>query len=210
MDAETACREVAYFMGRLYEGQLTTTSGGNVSVRAAGGAVAVTRAGGDKGKLTPDDVAVVDLKGNPLRRGVPPSSEAGMHLAIYQRCPEVQGIVHAHPITACAFACAQTPIDCELLAESYAIIGRPAVAEYHITASEELANAVAEKAAEAAVVLMRNHGVTTTGATLLQAFDRLELIEAAAKMTLITRQLDGVTPLTPGQMAELDRLMGRG
>ena len=42
------------------------------------------------------------------------------------------------------------------------------------------------------VVIMQNHGILTAGETLLKAFDRLEVLEAAAKMTLFTALLGRV------------------
>ena len=57
--------------------------------------------------------------------------------------------------------------------------------------------------------MLENHGVLTLGDSLLRAFDRLELIEAAAQMTLIARQLEGVQRLKPEWKRALDRMMGR-
>ena len=56
--------------------------------------------------------------------------------------------------------------------------------------------------------LMDNHGVITVGKTLLAAFDRMELLECAAKQTLMACMLKAHS-LTPVQLLELDRFVGR-
>ena len=61
----------------------------------------------------------------------------------------------------------------------------------------------------AACGLMENHGVITVGKTLLEAFDRLEVLEVAARHSLIVTQLGQVSALTPEQITELDHFVGR-
>lgn len=207
------CREVAYFMRRLYRQKLTTTSGGNISCRLThgplAGSVAATPAALDKARTRASQISIVGLDGVNHTADVRVTSELRMHLAIYERCPHVQAVVHAHPATASAFTATGDTIDVELLAESYAILGYPELAPYALTATDELADVVADCATRTAVVMLQNHGITCCGRTLLESFDRLELIENAAQMTLISRQLAGVRRLSPEQRKGLDTLMGR-
>ena len=202
-------RELAAFMRRLYRQRLTTTSGGNLSVRVDADSILLTASKHDKARLTAGQVCVLRLDGTNLTPGLTPSIEAGMHLAIYCRHPHVRAIVHAHPATATAFCAAREPINCRLIAEAYAVVGTPVWADYACMGSEGLAEAVAETAGRGPCVLMANHGILTTGATLLEAFDRLEVLEIAAQTTLIVRQLGGGRSLDDDRLAELDRLMGR-
>lgn len=202
-------REVARFMRRLYRQKLTTTSGGNISVRLEDEAVAITPAGNDKGRLRAGEIALIRMNGDNLTPEIKPTSEWRFHLAIYERCPRVGAVVHAHPPTATAFTACKTVISTRLVEESYLMVPRIKKLAYARTGSEELAPIVAAGACEAEGLLLENHGVVATGATLLQAFDRLELIEAAAKMTLVARQLEGATELSPDRCAALDKLMGR-
>ena len=71
---------------------------GNISVRLADGAVAITRSGGHKGFLGADGVIRVDPKGQPLRAGDRPSAETGLHCGIYRRFPEAGAVLHGHSI----------------------------------------------------------------------------------------------------------------
>ena len=55
---------------------------------------------------------------------------------------------------------------------------------------------------------MENHGVITVGKSLLNAFDRMELLENAAKQTLMARSIV-CRRLSEEQLKELDRFAGR-
>lgn len=201
--------EVARFMRRLYRQGLTTTSGGNLSMRTADGHVLLTGSKSDKGLLRPAQVGVLTVAGENLTPEVVPSIEAGMHLELYRRYPAVRAVVHAHPPCSSAFAATELRVNTRLLAESYALLGEPAVAPYALMGTPALAEAVAIAAAGSRCVVLENHGVLTTGATLLEAFDRLEVFEFAARLTLLARLLGGGRELTLAQKAELDLVMGR-
>lgn len=210
MDFIEERREVARFMRRIYQLRLTSATGGNISRRAGSDAFAITPSGVDKASIRACEVGLIDLEGRNLTPELKPSCEWLMHLRTYQRYPSVGAIVHAHPVTISAFSCAETPIEIDLLSETYAICDPPVMAPYALMGTGELAEIVAEYAGRSSSVLLENHAVLTTGSTLMQAFSRLEVLEEAAKLTLITRQLEGVRRLTPKQRADLDRAMGRG
>jgi L-fuculose-phosphate aldolase len=206
------CREVARFMRRLYRMGLTTTSGGNLSRRLADGGFLLTPSASDKGRMRGGEIGVLAADGEPLApSGFRPSIESRMHLAVYRTRPDVGAVVHAHPLTASAFAATRAEIDTGLIAEARAILGRIAYVPYFPMGSAELAEAVGAAAAGADCLVMRNHGALTVGRDLLQAFDRLEVLESAARMTLLVRQhlRDEATPLSPAALAQIDRFMGR-
>lgn len=209
MDFFQQREDIAYFMQRLYRQGLTTTSGGNLSMIIEGELMAITPAALDKGRMTPEQVALVTLSGENRTPHLRVSSETAMHERIYRCCPRVRAIVHAHPVTASVFSTCDTPINTKLLAETHALVGELGMAEYALTGTDALAEVVAETATRHDCLLMRNHGVVATGRTLLEAFDRLELIESAARMTLMAQRLEGVRTLDADQCAELDALMGR-
>lgn len=202
-------RAVAEMMHRLCAARLTTLTGGNVSLRIGDDLWAISPAGGDKSQLTEDDIAIMNLAGGNLIDGCRPSSEYKMHLEIYRNVPRVRAIVHAHPPTATAFTTLTEPIDCELTAEGYAVLGRIEMVPYAITGSQELAVLVARHAANCDSLLLENHGALALGATLIEAFSRMEVIEAAAWQTFVARLMGGGRRLNPGQLGDLDRYYGK-
>jgi L-fuculose-phosphate aldolase len=53
---------------------------------------------------------------------------------------------------------------------------------------------------------MENHGPVCLGLSLEDAFNKIEVLEAAAKTTLITELLGGANELTDEQISEIDKL----
>jgi L-fuculose-phosphate aldolase len=205
------CREeIAYFMRRLYEHGLTTTSGGNLSVRFCGNKILITPSASDKGRMKGSEIGIMDISGKVLSK-FKPSIESSMHLKIYEARPDINAIVHAHPVVASTFAATTAKINCRLLAESYAILGKPAYAPYRLMGTEKLADVVAKSAKSANCIIMKNHGALTVGKSLLEAFDRLEVLETCAKMTLISEGFlkKKIRLMNDSELVDIDKLMGR-
>ncbi len=76
------------------KGWVPATSG-NISVKINEEFIAITSSGKHKGKLTPYDVLLVDMDGNPVGEGKP-SAETLLHIAVYRLFPEVNAVVHTH------------------------------------------------------------------------------------------------------------------
>src|SRR6188768_440539 len=89
--------EIMQTMERIYRYRMTTTSGGNLSIREQNGDIWITPARIDKGNLTRQDIVRVAADGtvDGLHR---PSSEFPFHRAIYHARPDIRAIVHAHPV----------------------------------------------------------------------------------------------------------------
>lgn len=197
--------QVAYFMRRLYRQGLTTCSGGNLSLRIAGERALVTPSALDKAEMRADQIGLFAMGGENQTPHLKGSIETEMHLAILRARPDVNAVVHAHPVTATSFAAMSMDINCSLTAEAYAILGRVKRSSYALMGTDGLAAIVAEALKDCDVSLMQNHGVIAIGPTMLKAFDRLEVLEAAAKMTWITETLRCVRPLGSDQKTEIEK-----
>lgn len=200
---------VASVVRRLYRQMLTTTSGGNVSLKLDEGHVIISGSGYDKAELEASHVCVIDSTGQNQTPHIKPTIETDMHLRVYEMRPDVTAIVHAHPTAASTFCACERQIDTTLIAEAYAIVGTPVKADYALMGTLDLATQVATAAMQTNCVLMKNHGVLTVGRSLLEAFDRLEVLEKTAEMTFRTRMLSSVSPLTHVQLDELDIFLDR-
>jgi L-fuculose-phosphate aldolase len=196
---------VAYFMRRLYERNLTTTSGGNVSMRVDD-LILITASQTDKANIDESQIGIVSITGENMTQNLKISMEAKMHQAVYQSRPDVKAIVHAHPVFATSFAIAGKEIKTNLSGESRAILGKPVMAAYALMGTRELADKVAKASLSGNVILMENHGILTVGESLLQAYDRMEVIEAAAKMTFITSILGNAKELSERELNAIDKL----
>ena len=205
---EAEREQVASVMRRLYRQGLTTCSGGNVSLRC-GDVVLITPSGTDKGEITAGQIGAVTISGENLAPGLRLSIETEMHLEVYRNRPDVKGIVHAHPVTASAFAAMDAEIDTRLTAETWHVLGVPVRAPYALMGTKELAQIVGQAARQGNAVIMENHGVLTMGETLFRAFDRMELLEAAARMTWIAATMGCSRPLTEARIREIEEVYGK-
>lgn len=212
MRYETERREVAYFMRRLYAMGLTTTSGGNISMKVAQTEFLVTPSATDKARTRGHQLVLVSDDGSVMEGTLKPSIETMAHLLVYKVRPEVQAVVHAHPTALSAFAATGAIINTRLLSESYAILGTPAYVDYHTMGTSDLAAAISQAAISADCILMRNHGALAAGRTILEAFDRLEVFEAAAKVSMLASigALAGLgAEISHDKLRAIDQIMGR-
>jgi L-fuculose-phosphate aldolase len=199
-------KEVARFMRRLYKHGLTTTSGGNISLRLSDELILITPSATDKGRMKWKEVGIINILGENLTPHLRPSIETAMHLAIYKKKKEVTAIVHAHPVFASLFTAIRAKINTNLTAEARAILGVPLFVKYAVMGSLALAEVAAENILKSDILLLENHGILTTGSNLLQAFDKIEVLENAAKMTLMSEMTGRKKPLDRARILELERL----
>lgn len=206
MDLKEAKKEVAYYMRRLYSRGLTTCSGGNVSMRFDENTVLITPSQIDKGTLKGKHIGVVNLKGENLTPEFKLSMETKMHLAVYNSRPDVKAVVHAHPAIATSYAGSNVTINTKISGESRALLGEPIFAPYALMGTKNLADIVAQAVKKGDVIIMENHGVLTVGENLFMAYDRMEVLEASAKISLITELLGKRKELSDEQLKEIDDL----
>ena len=195
---------VADFMKRLYNRQLTTASGGNISLRVSDDEFCITPSSLDKGSLTAESIAVVKFDGTNLTPELKLSIESEMHRQILLKRPDLHAVVHAHPVFASAFATAQPCVlDSRLIAETYFILGEIVNVPYFIMGSKELADAVSEAVVHNTAVLLENHGALCAAKDLLHAFDGIDLMERLAQMTILRRFIDNSHIMTESQCKEI-------
>jgi L-fuculose-phosphate aldolase len=199
-------KDVARFMKRLYWQGLTTTSGGNISLRVSEDIILITPSATDKGRMKWNEVGIMSILGENLTPELKPSIEHELHLLIYRKNSECTAVIHAHPLFATTFTAMNGTINTNLTAEARAICGEPRFVSYALMGSSELAEIVAQNCVESDILLLENHGILTTGTSLLQAFDKLEVLENAAKMTLLVELNGKKRALSSFRIREIDRL----
>ncbi len=170
-------------------------SWGNISIKIDADTFAVTPSGRGYDSLTPQDITVVNAKGQTLDGKLIPSSELPLHLAIYKALPDAKAIVHTHSIYASACAAARKDIP-PLVEDLVQITGGPVrCAEYALPGTEELAQNVIKAMNGKRAALMANHGVACWGVTLDEAIMVAGIVEKAAQLYFITQSLGGAVLL---------------
>ena len=147
--------------------------------------VLVTPSGLARSDLSIEQICVLDLNGQVLAwDGVHrPSSEVLMHIAIYQKRPDITAIVHTHSRYATAFAVLNKPIPA-ILYESF-VLGQSTsipVAPYARPGTQALAQSVAATLQNADCCLLQSHGAIATGADMDEALLRAQYMEELAEL----------------------------
>lgn len=185
---------LAVTMARIYRQGLTTTSGGNLSVRTADGGLWITPSGVDKGTLAAADVVQVRPDGSVAGRHRP-SVELAVHRLIYARRPDLRAIVHAHPPALIAFSIARQVPDLRLLPAARAVCGAVGMAPYGLPGSADLGEKIAAVFAGGPdLAMLENHGVMAGGEDLGSAFLRFETLDHLARLELAARRVGAPRP----------------
>ncbi len=156
-----------------------------------------------KGLVKAADIVIVDLQGRFLAGTRNVTSEVNMHLAVYEERSDIAAVVHAHPATATAFACSGRALNEILCQEAVMTLGCVPLAKYATTGTQEVAASLRPYLARHDAILLANHGAVSYGATLLEAFMKMETVEHLAQVALATHQLGTPRPLSAEQVEEL-------
>ncbi|MGI6634567.1 MAG: class II aldolase/adducin family protein [Christensenellales bacterium] len=192
--------QLVMIMQRIYQYGMTTTSGGNLSIRDDNGDVWITPSGIDKGSLTRDDMCRVTPDGQvfgPHR----PSVELPFHLDIYKRRSDLSAILHAHPPTMVAFSLARRIPDIRLIPDVLQVCGEVSMAAYAVPGSAELGHNIAEQFALGYnTVMLENHGCVIGAPDLFAAFMAFETLDFCGRLEIDAKKLGVPRSLTKEQI----------
>ena len=117
-------KEMCEIGRRVYNRGMVAANDGNFSVKLNDHEFLCTPTGVSKGFMTPEYICKVDEKGNVLQanKGFRPSSEIKMHMRVYQKRPDVNAVVHAHPLYATTFEIAGIPLTQPIMPEAVRVL----------------------------------------------------------------------------------------
>ena len=185
---------------RAYEQQLFTAAAGDFAVRLDGDRFLITPEDGDRGKLEPGDLVLVDQ--NRYARNRRPGRQTGLARLLFQAQPELNALTFSYPPYLTAYGLAGEPFDPRVIPESYILLRElPAFdCGAQFREPERLCGTLSPRHP---VVRIAHDAVITAGKTALEAFDRLEVAEYSAKAAIAARPFGGLRPITPAQVADL-------
>ena len=172
-----ARRDMITLIRRSYRQGLFTATQGTYSVRLSDGSFLITPFDQDRAYLEEDDI--VRVKAGMKERGKTPSRAVGLHQKIYEMHPDIHAILQAHPVHAMAFVVTDAPFDTRTIPESYILLRDVKRIPYGQNYVDHEGTSAAFGEASPAAML-ENDCVIVTGSSLLQAFDRLEVMESTA------------------------------
>ncbi len=179
---------------------------GNISARLSNGNILTTPTMANKAFVRAKDLVELTPEGKIVSKNKFPSSEIKMHLAIYNRRPDVNAVVHCHPVFATGFAAARVSIPNGIFPEVVLGIGEIPLAEYATPSTEEVVNSILPYVKKSNAILLSNHGVVTYGKNLWDAYFKMEKIEQIAQMIVAARMLGGEKKLSKKQIEKLSTL----
>jgi L-fuculose-phosphate aldolase len=206
-DELTLKNEIAKTMSILYQKGLVTPTGGNISGRLPGsGRFLITPSGFFKGGLKARDIVEVDPKSKASFREVRPSTETPLHSKIYATRDDVRAIIHAHSPVTLGAALAGIEIK-PVTPEAVLFVGEVPIIQFEAPGSEDLADRVAEALRSHQVAVMQNHGVVAVGRDMIEALNRLEVVELTARIMTVAHIWGGKATLSPHQLEKLKHLV---
>ncbi len=170
----------------LFDQGLNNSHSGNMSFRQNFN-IFITRHGARLCDITASDIVKVNL--SDTDRDKEASIEVKVHRAIYQACPEINAIAHAHAPHAIVLSLTRdaiVPIDSEGL---YYLPSIPVLSAAQTISSDEVAKYLPELFKSFKSVMVRGHGVFSVGKTIEEASMYASVTENAAKLVYLNELL---------------------
>ena len=203
---------------------LVTYTWGNVSgIDREKGLFVIKPSGVEYDELRPEDLVVMDLKGNKVEGELNPSSDTKTHLVLYNAFPQIGGIVHTHSPHAVGWAQAGEDIPCFGTTHADYFYG-PIPCARHLTQEEldedyelNTGKIIVETFQKRGIdpvavpaVICFSHGPFTWGKDAAQAVYHAVVLEEVAKMAMFTRQVRRDTPPAPQHIQDKHYLRKHG
>ncbi len=216
MDADRLKQDVWEANVALEKTGLVVLTWGNASgVDRASGVFSIKPSGIPYHALRPENMVHVSLgTGEPIEKGLKPSSDAPTHLALYRAFPTIGGIVHTHSVHATSWAQSVREIPC--LGTTHADQFYGPVPLTRALTDEEIAqdyethtgNVIVEHMGRSRTnihhvpgALVPHHGPFVWGATPMGALENAIALEEIAKMAIHTLVLNPDAAI-PGKLLE--------
>ena len=193
---------------------LVTFTWGNVSaIDREKGLFVIKPSGVDYDKLTPEDMVVVDLRGNKVEGNYNPSSDTDTHVELYNGFTDIGGIVHTHSPWATSWAQSGRSIPCYGTTHADYIYGEvPCLrcltkeeidGEYEKNTGVLIVDFFKEKDYKAVpAVLCKNHGPFTWGKNGEEAVHNAVVLEEVAKMAARCEMINKVVEPAPQELQD--------
>jgi len=195
--------ELVQVCRKVYENKFVSAYDGNISVKNSANTFLITRSGVCKGEVTQDDILEMDADGKVLKGEGKVSTENKLHRYAFSKRPEVNAVVHCHPIYVSAFAVFGEGFTKHVLPEVILTLGKVPLCDYATPSTDELTKTLEPHINYSWAFLLRNHGAITLGKDLKDAYYKMEKLEHTAKIIFLARLLGGEKELHIEKVQEL-------
>lgn len=198
--------QVSAFAQRAYRQRLMISTAGSISARLDEKQFVITPRRRDRLDLKPASLVRATL--GAAEEGKRASRTSRLHGLIYAANPEVGAIINAQPMCASAFCMTDAEFSSRTIPESYLVLGDAPKVPFACVVNDAETLAAKMSLKKCPVLLIENEGALIVGRTLLEAFDRLEVLEATAEALQLSRPLGPLVPMPESALAELRKAFG--
>ncbi len=193
-------RLMAQLAHRAYTQFLFTSADGTIATRLGKDSFLVTPSQADRATLDPADMVLV--RGTQYETGKALTPSAWFIRALFQAQPELNAVILANPPCLAAYGIAGVKFDPRVIPESYIMLREMPEFPFSATTrdTDKLLRTLSPRYP---IVRICQQTVASTGKTILEAFDRLEVAEYSAKATLMAGSLGGMTPMNEQEIADV-------
>ncbi|HXW30460.1 MAG TPA: class II aldolase/adducin family protein, partial [Xanthobacteraceae bacterium] len=169
---------------------------GHFSARVPGSEHMMINSGASvRSALTREDIITIDLDGRNVAGSTAPPVEFHIHTEIYRRRPDVQAILHSHPLWSTVLNIAGHDIQPVIMQS--AVLGE--IRRFDtITSinSREFGRALAETLGNNRIVVLKSHGAVVAAEGILEAFVLAVYVEETAERQYRAMQVGTPTVLS--------------
>ncbi|OGA21660.1 MAG: hypothetical protein A3I02_01280 [Betaproteobacteria bacterium RIFCSPLOWO2_02_FULL_67_26] len=182
-DENTLRRDVA-LANRIIERFGLSNAFGHASARIPGTNTFYISTRRSPGLADENKLLVIDTDGKILSGEGTPNSEFWIHSRIYAARPEVNGVVHAHPLACISLTQIGQPHRVVHNQGGVFLDGVPEYGGIGLIRSRELGDGVAKSLGKGVAVMMRGHGITTAFADVRAATVAACFLEESAGLQM--------------------------
>jgi len=183
-DKDRELRQDVARANRIIERFGLATAYGHASARIPGTDTFYISTRRSPGLADENDLLVIDTAGRVVSGNGAPNSEFWIHARIYAVRPEVNGIVHAHPLACIALTQIGEPHRVVHHQGGVFVEGIPVYERIGLIRSRELGDQVAQRLGNGVAVMMRGHGITTAFADVRAATVAACFLEESADLQM--------------------------
>lgn len=149
-------------------------------------------------EITMQNILTIDLDGNVVAGGARRHSEVYIHSEIFKVRPDVNCVIHTHPTYSTALSATGRPFRC---------LSQPGALFHHslgiytdtinLIRSPAMGAGVAQALGAGRGVLLKNHGIVVTGASIAEAVIGAIMLENGAQIQLVAEAAGETAPEFP-------------
>ena len=191
--------EICRMVRRACDQKLMSSSYGTVSMRWKDNDFLITPTGVQRWDIDEEDI--VQIKDGMAEAGKLPSHSAALHYEIYRRNPKVNAIVLTQCPSLMGFCTTDSKFDVRTIPESWIFLQD--VPKFEFGSQYTKPAEVAEVFKNRPCAMLANDSVVVASDSLINAFDRLEVAEFAAKSLILAKPVGDLHPITDKEVEDL-------